>query len=374
MSRDAEPPDWALPAWDATDAAPRRDPAPAPEREVSAGASSAGPIVPRGTFGLTILAVSDVTRAVREAVRGDDRLRDVWVEGEVGRVTVSSAGHAYFTLKDERSQLQCVWFRDDRMASPYEPQTGLRVVANGRVDVFDANGVYQLYVSAVQPAGFGDLALRFEALKAQLSAEGLFDVARKRPLPERPAVIAVVTSETGAVWHDIRQRPRPTLAAGPGRPVAVPGPGRRRPGQHRPGARLGGSLRGALRARRSTGRCAGGDHPGPRRRLARGPLVVQRRDGRAGDRAPLAAGRVRGRPRDRRHAGGLRRRSPGTDAVRRGRDRGPRPGRAGGAARGRDTAAGGCRPADRGRGPARSLRRTSRPRRAEPGRPAGGVA
>jgi exodeoxyribonuclease VII large subunit len=148
--------------------------------------------------------VSDVTRAVREAVRGDERLRDVWVEGEVGRVTVSSAGHAYFTLKDERSQLQCVWFRDDRMASPYEPQTGLRVVANGRIDVFDANGVYQLYVSAVQPAGFGDLALRFEALKAQLSAEGLFDAARKRPLPERPSVIAVVTSETGAVWHDIR--------------------------------------------------------------------------------------------------------------------------------------------------------------------------
>jgi exodeoxyribonuclease VII large subunit len=183
MRHDDDPPDWALPAWDATDASR---------------------IVPRGTFGLTILGVSDVTRAVREAVRSDDRLRDVWVEGEVGRVTVSSAGHAYFTLKDERSQLQCVWFRDDRLASPYEPQTGLRVVANGRVDVFDANGVYQLYVSTVQPAGFGDLALRFEALKAKLSAEGLFDAARKRPLPERPAVIAVVTSETGAVWHDIR--------------------------------------------------------------------------------------------------------------------------------------------------------------------------
>ncbi len=90
------------------------------------------------------------------------------------------------------------------MASPFEPRTGLRVVAHGRVDVFDANGVYQLYVSAVQPAGFGDLALRFEALKAKLGGEGLFDAARKRPLPERPTVIAVVTSETGAVWHDIR--------------------------------------------------------------------------------------------------------------------------------------------------------------------------
>ena len=204
MSREGEPPDWALPAWDATDAAPRSESIQAKDRPVSVPAASARRIVPKGTYGLTILAVSDVTRAVREAVRSDDRLRDVWVEGEVGRVTVSSAGHAYFTLKDERSQLQCVWFRDDRLASPYEPRTGLRVVANGRVDVFDANGVYQLYVSAVQPAGFGDLALRFEALKAQLGAEGLFDPARKRPLPDRPVVIAVVTSETGAVWHDIR--------------------------------------------------------------------------------------------------------------------------------------------------------------------------
>ncbi len=157
-----------------------------------------------GTFGLRILGVSEVTRAVRDAVRSDDRLRDVWVEGEVGRVTVSSAGHAYFTLKDERSQLSCVWFRDDRLASPFEPRTGLRVVAHGRVDVFDAQGVYQLYVSAVQPAGFGDLAIRFEALKARLAAEGLFDPAGKRPLPLRPAVIAVATSESGAVWHDIR--------------------------------------------------------------------------------------------------------------------------------------------------------------------------
>ena len=204
MRRDDEPPDWALPAWDATDAASSRAPGVPSGPDADRSSSPADRRAPRGTFGLTILGVSDVTRAVREAVRSDDRLRDVWVEGEVGRVTVSSAGHAYFTLKDDRSQLQCVWFRDDRLASPYEPRTGLRVVANGRVDVFDANGVYQLYVSTVQPAGFGDLALRFEALKAQLSAEGLFDPARKRPLPDRPAVIAVVTSETGAVWHDIR--------------------------------------------------------------------------------------------------------------------------------------------------------------------------
>ncbi|HTC85849.1 MAG TPA: exodeoxyribonuclease VII large subunit [Candidatus Acidoferrum sp.] len=196
---DTEPPDWALPAWDADLGSSR-----AARGQAVQSASSPVP-APPGTFGLRILAVSDVTRAVRDAIREDERLRDVWVEGEVGRVTISSAGHGYFNLKDEHSQLSCIWFRDDRMSSPFEARVGLRVVAHGRLDVFEPGGVYQLYVSAIQPAGFGDLAIRFEALKARLSAEGLFDVARKRPLPTRPAVIGVVTSPTGAVWHDIRR-------------------------------------------------------------------------------------------------------------------------------------------------------------------------
>jgi exodeoxyribonuclease VII large subunit len=189
----SEPPDWALPSWDAPD---RRIAQPAGARSEASLASA---------HGLTILSVSEVTRAVRDAVRSDDRLHDVWVEGEVGRVTVSSAGHGYFSLQDPRSQLACVFFRDDRLASPFQPQAGLRIVARGRVDVFDAQGVYQLYVASLQPAGFGDLALRFEALKARLAAEGLFDGARKRPLPVRPPVVAVVTSPSGAVWHDIQQ-------------------------------------------------------------------------------------------------------------------------------------------------------------------------
>lgn len=158
----------------------------------------------RGVTDLRIYGVSEVTRAIREAIRADERLRDLWVEGEVGRVTISSAGHAYFSLKDERSQLSCVWFRDDRLASPFEPQAGLRVIARGRIDVFEQQGVYQLYVSSLQPAGFGDLTLRYEALKARLAAEGLFDSGRKRPLPARPATIAVLTSPSGAAWHDIR--------------------------------------------------------------------------------------------------------------------------------------------------------------------------
>ena len=149
------------------------------------------------------MAVSEVTRAIRGAVRTDPRLSDLWVEGEIGRVTVSSAGHAYFALKDERNQLQCVWFRDDRLRSAFEAQAGLRVIAHGRIDVFEPQGALQLYVESIQPSGLGDLTLRFEALKARLAAEGLFDAARKRPLPQRPATIAVITSPTGAVWKDI---------------------------------------------------------------------------------------------------------------------------------------------------------------------------
>lgn len=189
-----EPPDWALPSWDAVPA----------EHEGAATPSARGnPSAPPGTFGIRILGVSEVTRTIRGAVRADPRLADLWVEGEIGRVTVSSAGHAYFALKDERNQLQCVWFRDDRQRSAFEAQAGLRIVAHGRIDLFEPQGALQLYVESIQPSGLGDLTLRFEALKARLAAEGLFASERKRRLPSRPSTIAVITSPSGAVWKDI---------------------------------------------------------------------------------------------------------------------------------------------------------------------------
>ena len=201
--KDVEPPDWALPSWDAV---------PGETVEGRGRSHPTGPGAPRakdvtppvpGTYGVRILGVSEVTRTIRGAVRADPRLADLWVEGEIGRVTISSAGHAYFALKDERNQLQCVWFRDDRLRSAFEAQAGLRVVAHGRIDLFEPQGALQLYVESIQPAGLGDLTLRFEALKARLAAEGLFEAARKRSLPPRPATIAVITSPTGAVWKDI---------------------------------------------------------------------------------------------------------------------------------------------------------------------------
>jgi len=193
----SEPPDWALPSWDTVPAEPGEAATP------TSPTSPASPPVPPGTFGVKILGVSEVTRAIRGAVRTDPRLADLWVEGEIGRVTISSAGHAYFTLKDERNQLQCVWFRDERQRSAFEAQAGLRVVAHGRIDLFEPQGALQLYVESIQPSGLGDLTLRFEALKARLAAEGLFATERKRRLPSRPATIAVITSPSGAVWKDI---------------------------------------------------------------------------------------------------------------------------------------------------------------------------
>jgi exodeoxyribonuclease VII large subunit len=194
-----EPPDWALPSWDSLPPGPEHERRPVEDEPSRPRPAPAAP----GTFGVRILGVSEVTRAVRGAIRTDPRLSDLWVEGEIGRVTISSAGHAYFTLKDEKNQLQCVWFRDDRQRSAFEAQAGLRVVAHGRIDVFEPQGALQLYVESIQPSGFGDLTLRFEALKARLAAEGLFASERKRPLPSRPRTIAVVTSPSGAVWKDI---------------------------------------------------------------------------------------------------------------------------------------------------------------------------
>jgi exodeoxyribonuclease VII large subunit len=149
--------------------------------------------------------VAEVTRAIRDTIRRSPRLGAIWVEGEVGQVTVSSAGHCYFTLKDERAQLRCMIFRDDRMGLPLEPRTGIRIVAHGRIDVFEPQGAYQLYVDGIQPAGVGDLALQFEALKARLTTEGLFEADRKRQLPPWPRMVGVVTSLSGAVLHDINR-------------------------------------------------------------------------------------------------------------------------------------------------------------------------
>ncbi|MFI5262809.1 MAG: exodeoxyribonuclease VII large subunit [Candidatus Limnocylindrales bacterium] len=199
--RDPERPwnDWLLPAWDEASATP----VPASPATAPGPVAGPGPAAGPALSGPRIRTVGEVTREIRDRLRAVPILRDLWVEGEVGQVSMSAAGHCYFTLKDDRAQLRAVIFRDERRAIPFEPRTGLRIVAHGRVDVFEQQGHYQLYVDMLQPAGLGDLALRLEAIKARLAAEGLFEASRKRPLPAWPRLIGVATSAQGAVLHDI---------------------------------------------------------------------------------------------------------------------------------------------------------------------------
>ena len=168
---------------------------------------------------------------------------------------------------------------------------GLRVVVHGRIDLYEPTGALQLYVDSMQPAGFGDLALRFEALKARLTAEGLFDAARKRPLPTRPTTIAVVTSPTGAVWRDVC-----TVLARRWPLVRVVLVAARVQGEDAPASivtALGRVERwvASVPRRGPRGGCPGADHRGPWRRVDGGPLGVQRRAGRAGGRRPPDPGR-----------------------------------------------------------------------------------
>jgi exodeoxyribonuclease VII large subunit len=145
--------------------------------------------------------VSWLAHYLRELIESDLRLSNIWVEGEVSNLSRSSAGHLYFTLKDEEAQLRCVMFRRAHGGVPLE--NGTQVLAHGNVSFYEARGELQLIVDFVQPAGVGVWQAQFERLKEQLEAEGLFEPARKRPLPEFPRRLGVVTSPTGAVFHDI---------------------------------------------------------------------------------------------------------------------------------------------------------------------------
>jgi exodeoxyribonuclease VII large subunit len=148
-------------------------------------------------------SVSEITRRVKDRLETDEGLRDIWVEGEVSNWVRSRAGHCYFTLKDADAAIRAVMWRTTANRLSFIPQDGEAVRAHGYVSVYEPQGQYQFYVDAVQATGQGALYLEFEALKARLAAEGLFEVERKRPLPPMPACIGVVTSPTGAALRDI---------------------------------------------------------------------------------------------------------------------------------------------------------------------------
>jgi exodeoxyribonuclease VII large subunit len=151
----------------------------------------------------TLHTVSDLTALVRDALAVRPDLEDVLVEGEVSNLTAHVSGHLYFTLKDARAQISCVCFRANAMQIPFRPTNGMTVLAHGSVQVYEQQGRYQLYVDRLEPSGIGALALGIEQLKQRLSAEGLFDERRKRPLSLLPRRVVVVTSRSGAALRDV---------------------------------------------------------------------------------------------------------------------------------------------------------------------------
>jgi exodeoxyribonuclease VII large subunit len=144
-------------------------------------------------------------RSLTAELRGllAERFGDIWVAGEISGAKLAASGHYYFTLKDQEAQLRAVCFRQVARYLKFKPQDGIQVLARGRIDVYEARGEYQLLVEALEPQGAGALQLAFEQLKKKLAAEGLFEAARKRPLPRIPRRIGIVTSPTGAVIRDL---------------------------------------------------------------------------------------------------------------------------------------------------------------------------
>lgn len=151
-----------------------------------------------------MLSVTQLNEYLKMWMDGDRVLSNVFVRGEISNLTLPRSGHLYFTLKDEEGQVRSVMFRTYAGRLPFRPEDGMKVIAHGRVSVYGPSGQYQLYVDELQPDGAGALALRYEQLKRRLEAEGLFDEARKRPIPEMPMRVGVITSPSGAAVHDLQ--------------------------------------------------------------------------------------------------------------------------------------------------------------------------
>ncbi len=152
----------------------------------------------------SMISVTQLSLYMNEVLKTDEILRDVWVRGEISGCKTYPSGHCYFTLKDAESQLYCVFFKNARLrASAPNLRDGMAIAVNGHVAFYERDGKLQLYVERVEPLGDGALFLRFAQLKQRLEAEGLFDAERKRPLPEQPTVIGIVTSPQAAALRDM---------------------------------------------------------------------------------------------------------------------------------------------------------------------------
>ncbi len=152
---------------------------------------------------MTVYEVSQINAYLKDKLDSDAFLNNICIRGEVSNYRSSPAGHCYFTLKDAHGALRCVMFRGSSLRLRFRPENGMKVLAVGKITVYERDGVYQLNCAGMTPDGVGDLHVAYEQLKEKLLAEGLFDQAHKKPLPAFPHRIAVVTSSTGAAVHDI---------------------------------------------------------------------------------------------------------------------------------------------------------------------------
>jgi exodeoxyribonuclease VII large subunit len=150
-----------------------------------------------------VMSIRDLNRYIKMRLEGDPGLQDIWLRGEISNFTHHSSGHMYFTLKDESGRLKCIMFASYNQRLPFVPKDGMKVLARGGVSVYERDGAYQFYATAMQPDGVGSLYLAFEQLKKKLESEGLFAEHVKRPIPRFPRAIGVITSPTGAAVRDI---------------------------------------------------------------------------------------------------------------------------------------------------------------------------
>jgi len=148
-----------------------------------------------------VLTVSELTREIKDIL--EDRFSDIWVEGEISNLRIPPSGHIYFTLKDDFSQIRAVLFRMQARTLRFVPEDGIHVICRGRVSLYEKRGDYQLILESIEPKGIGALQLAFLQLKERLEKEGLFDPARKRPIPMVPRKIGIITSPTGSVIQDM---------------------------------------------------------------------------------------------------------------------------------------------------------------------------
>jgi exodeoxyribonuclease VII large subunit len=170
-------------------------------RSASSGSTVSHVEPSRGSGRRDIRTVSELTAGVRDLL--ETAYMDVWVEGEISNCRLWNTGHLYFTLKDPGAQLKAVMFKSSVRSLKFKPDDGLHVVVRGRISVYDPKGEYQIVCEHIEPQGLGALQLAFDQLKRRLQAEGLFDAARKRPLPALPRKIGIVTSLDGAAIRDI---------------------------------------------------------------------------------------------------------------------------------------------------------------------------